>query len=963
MHDVDGVNAGYARLLLDEYLDDPEAVPAEWRALFEDGDSAVLEGLPGLARLLERLPRNGDHEENGHASAALAAPPPVAASVAAPSTPAQPVTATPPLAPAAAPDTELLGGVAAAMALVKAHRMHGHLAARLDPLGSEPVGDPALDPLRLEPKLTPELQARIPASVLRIHVPGDTLAEALPPLQETYCGSLAYEMEHIGDHEQRVWLRKAIESGRFRGPLQPDEQHRLYARLCETEGMERYLRRAFLGQKQFSLEGLDVLIPMLDESIELAATAGAREVVIGMAHRGRLNVLAHTIGMPYEQILREFEGERTIEVVGSDAEGGTGDVKYHLGAEGVRTTAAGMIAVTLAANPSHLEAVDPVVEGMTRAVQTDRSSRTGAYEPSAAMPVLLHGDAAFAGQGIVAETLNLYALEGYSTGGTLHLITDNQIGFTTDPAQGRSTRHSSDLAKGFDTPIIHVNGDDPEAAISAVRLALAYRARFGHDVVIDLVGYRRFGHNEQDEPAYTQPMMAAQIASHPTVRELYGADLVARGILTEAEAEQQAHEVEARLRAAHDRLRASFGHEVPAKSSDEAVPREGMSEVETRIGPKRLRRLTKQLARVPEGFTVNPKLAKQLERRRAALEEGGIDWGHAEALAFASLLLDGIPVRLTGQDTERGTFSHRHLVLHDSVSGEIDIPMQKLDNAAASFEVYNSPLSEYACVGFEYGYSTAAPEALVLWEAQFGDFANGAQTIIDQFISSGLAKWRQTSRLTLLLPHGYEGNGPEHSSARLERFLQLTAQENLRIVNCTTAAQYFHLLRRQALDPVARPLIVMTPKGLLRLKDASSTLADLTTGTFQRVIDADVADKSRIRRLVICTGKVYYDIVNNEAAREADEVAVARLEQLYPFPVGAARALIVSYPGLREIVWAQEEPQNMGAWRSIRHRLEEAAAGVPVRYVGRPWRASTAEGYPTAHMVEQNRIALTALTF
>jgi 2-oxoglutarate dehydrogenase E1 component len=622
-----------------------------------------------------------------------------------------------------------------------------------------------------------------------------------------------------------------------------------------------------------------------------------------------------------------------------------------------------MIAVTLAANPSHLEAVDPVVEGMTRAVQTDRSSRAGAYEPSAAMPVLLHGDAAFAGQGIVAETLNLYALEGYSTGGTLHVITDNQIGFTTDPAQGRSTRHSSDLAKGFDTPIIHVNGDDPEAAISAVRLALAYRARFGHDVVIDLVGYRRFGHNEQDEPAYTQPIMASQIERHPTVRALYAADLVARGILTEAEAEQQAREVEARLRAAHERLRASFGHEVPAKSPDEAVPREGMSEVETRIGPKRARRLTKQLARVPEGFTVNPKLAKQLERRRAALEEGGIDWGHAESLAFASLLLDGIPIRLTGQDTERGTFSHRHLVLHDAVSGEIDIPMQKLDNAAASFEVYNSPLSEYACVGFEYGYSAAAPEALVLWEAQFGDFANGAQTIIDQFISSGLAKWKQTSRLTLLLPHGYEGNGPEHSSARLERFLQLTAQENLRIANCTTAAQYFHLLRRQALDPIARPLIVMTPKGLLRLKDASSTLADLTTGTFQRVIDADVGDKSRIRRLVICTGKVYFDIVNNEAAQESGEVAVARLEQLYPFPVEAARALIVSYPALREVVWAQEEPQNMGAWRSIRHRLEEAAGGVPVRYVGRAWRASTAEGYPTAHTVEQNRIALTALTF
>jgi 2-oxoglutarate dehydrogenase E1 component len=982
MHDVDGLNAGYARLLLDEYLDDPEAVPPEWRALFENGDSAALQGLPGLTRLLERVPREPAADDNGHAvhgngdtalaeadelaessgvteSAAVADAPPRAEP--------EPAAAEVPLAAPepidARVDAELLGGVAAAMALVKAHRMHGHLAARLDPLGSEPVGDPALDPLRLEPKLTPELQARIPAAILRVHVPGETLAEALPQLQATYCGSLGFEMEHIGDHEQRVWLRKAIESWRFRGPLDDDKKRALYKRLCETEGMERYLRRSFLGQKQFSLEGLDLLIPMLDESIELAAASGAREVVLGMAHRGRLNVLAHTIGMPYEQILREFEGERSLEVIAADAEGGTGDVKYHLGAEGVRDTEHGKIAVTVAANPSHLEAVDPVVEGMTRAVQTDRSSRDGAHDPAAAMPILLHGDAAFAGQGIVAETFNLYGLEGYSTGGTLHLITNNQIGFTTDPAQGRSTRHSSDLAKGFDTPIIHVNGDDPEAAISAVNLALAYRSRFGHDVVIDLVGYRRVGHNEQDEPAYTQPLMVTQIESHPTVRELYGARLVEEGVLTEAEAKAEVDAFESRLKEAHERLRASFGHEVPAKSSDDAPPRDKVKAIDTRVGAKRLRRLTKQLMRVPEGFKVNPKLERQLERRRSAVEEGGIDWGHAEALAFASLLLEGVPIRLTGQDTERGTFSHRHLVLHDVVTGEIDVPMQKLDNAEASFEVYNSPLSEYACVGFEYGYSTAAPEALVLWEAQFGDFANGAQTIVDQFISSALAKWKQTSRLTLLLPHGYEGNGPEHSSARLERFLQLTAQENLRIANCTTAAQYFHLLRRQALDPVARPLVIMTPKGLLRLKDASSELSDLAEGSFQPILDANVDDKSEIRRLVFCSGKVYYDIVNNPAAKDADAVAIARIEQLYPFPVDAARGLIRTYPELDEIVWAQEEPQNMGGWRSIRHRLEEAAGGVPVRYVGRPWRASTAEGYPTAHSIEQDRIACAALLF
>jgi 2-oxoglutarate dehydrogenase E1 component len=936
MHDVDGLNAGYARLLLDEYLENPEAVPAEWRTLFESGDGELVAALPGLARLLERAERDG----NGRAAVA------------------------PPPEPAIAPplDLELLGGVAAAMALVKAHRMHGHLAARLDPLGSEPPGDPALDPLHLEPKLTLELQARIPTRILRVSVEGETLREALPRLQETYCGTMAYEIEHISDHEQRVWLRQAIESWRYRTPLSPEEKRTLYKRLCEVDGSERYLRRAFLGQKQFSIEGLDVTIPMLDEALELAASDGAHEVVLGMAHRGRLNVLAHTIGLPYEQILREFEGERMLEAVVDAAEGGTGDVKYHLGARGMRNTAAGKIGVTLVANPSHLEAVDPVVEGRTRAEQTDRSRGSGVHDPSVAMPILLHGDAAFAGQGIVAETLNLEALEGYSTGGTLHLLTNNQIGFTTDPAQERSTRYSSDLAKGFDVPIVHVNADDPEAAISAVRLALAYRRRFGHDVVIDVVGYRRFGHNEQDEAGYTQPLLVASIETHPTVRELYARKLVAEGVLTEAEAESLAAEVEKRIRAAHERLKASFAEGIPAKTHDEGVPRAGAGAgVSTAVPAERLRSLNEELLRFPPGFVVHPKLERQLERRRAALGEGGIDWGHAEALAFASLLVDGIPIRLSGQDTERGTFAQRHLVLHDAQSGARFTPMQHLDAATSSFEVYNSPLSEYACMGFEYGYSTAAPEALVLWEAQFGDFANGAQTIIDQFISSGLAKWKQTSRLTLLLPHGYEGNGPEHSSARLERFLQLAAQENLRIVNCTTAAQYFHVLRREALVAVARPLIVMTPKGLLRLKDASSTLAELAEGSWRAVLDDPSADKQITKRLVLCAGKVYYDIVGHQERAEARRVAVARIEQLYPFPVQAARELISSYPSLDEIVWAQEEPQNMGAWRTIRHRLEEAAAGTPVRFVGRPWRASTAEGYPTAHVIEQDRIARAAL--
>jgi 2-oxoglutarate dehydrogenase E1 component len=905
MHDVDGLNAGYARLLLEEYLENPEAVPPEWRALFESGDSVLVADHPGLRRLLATL--GAERAEGNGAPAATA-----------------PVEPAPPVpedgAATARVDEELLGGVAAAMALVKAYRMHGHLAARLDPLGSEPVGDPALDPERLIPPLTPELQARIPAGLLRLYVPGDTLAEALPRLRETYCRTLAYELEHISDHEQRVWLRQAIESGRYRQPLSADEQRSLLERLIRTEGFEQYLRKAFLGQKQFSIEGLDALVPMLDEAVELGAAGGAHQVVVGMAHRGRLNVLAHTLGQPYEALLREFEGERTPGAAVGDPEGGTGDVKYHLGAEGARRTRAGEITVTLAANPSHLEAVDPVVEGHARAEQTDRSFGAGVHDPSVALPVLIHGDASFPAQGVVAETLNLEGLSGYTTGGTLHLIGNNQVGFTTDPTEGRSTRYSSDLAKGFDAPIVHVNADDPEAAISAIRLAMAFRERFGHAVVVDLVGYRRLGHNEQDEPAYTQPLMAARIAEHPTVAEQYAARLIGEGVLGQAEVDELVRSVQEELRAAHDRLRSALGH-LPAPAEKTVPPGVTREEVVTSVSAERLQALDAALLEVPEGFTIHPKLERQLLRRPEALRSGGIDWGQAEALAFASLLVEGIAIRLTGQDTERGTFSHRHLVLHDAVTGERYAPIQQLPDMQASFEVHNSPLSEYACLGFEYGYAIAAPEALVLWEAQFGDFVNNAQVIIDQFLVAGLSKWAQTSRLTLLLPHGYEGNGPEHSSARLERLLQGAAQENIRVANPTTAAQYFHLLRRQALDARARPLVVLTPKGLLRLREASSTLADLAGGGFAQVLDDPAGAPAEVRRLVLCSGKLYYDLQGHELRLAARGVAVARLEQLYPFPAGAAAELLSRYPALEELVWAQEEPLNMGAFRSIRHRL------------------------------------------
>jgi 2-oxoglutarate dehydrogenase E1 component len=931
LQQFEDLNSGFVQELFAQYLASPEAVDPAWRALFEQAPEGLAEASPLVQRIRELYPRAADGD--GARAAARAEAPPL-----------------------------LLGAVAAAMALVKAHRMHGHLAAHLDPLGSEPVGDPALEPERLEPRLTEELMRQVPAKVLRVHVPGETLADALPHLRETYCGTMAYEIEHISDHEERVWLRTAIESGRYRTPLSEDEKRRLLRRLSEVEGMERYLRRAFLGQKQFSIEGLDVMVPMLDEALELAAADGAREVVVGMAHRGRLNVLAQLVGRPYDVILREFEGERVLEALGSDPEGGSGDVKYHLGAVGVRKTRSGDIRITLASNPSHLEYVDPVVEGETRACQTNHDTREWTHDPRSALAVLIHGDAAFPGQGVVAETLNLQALPGYSTGGTLHLIANNQIGFTTDPDEGRSTRYSSDLAKGFDVPIIHVNADDAEAAIAAIRLAMAFRERFRKDVVVDLVGYRRFGHNEGDEPAYTQPLMYKTIEEHPSVREQYAAFLVESGLVGQGEVDELAEAVQSSMKEAHDALKEAIAAG-RTRSEEEKRPGRGSdAPIETAAPADLLRELNEQLLAVPDGFTVHPKLMKQLERRLETVgDEGGIDWGQAEALAFASLLVAGTPIRLTGQDTERGTFSHRHLVLHDYETGEKYAPIAHLPGASAPFQVYNSPLSEMAALGFEYGYSVACPRALVLWEAQFGDFVNSAQVIVDQFIVAGLSKWQQSSRLTLLLPHGYEGNGPEHSSARLERFMQLAAQENIRIVNCSTAGQYFHVIRRQALHPKPRPLVLLTPKGLLRLKESTSFLNDLAKGSFRPVLDdprLDEEGRRRTGRLVLCSGKVYYDIVGHEERAGADGVAVARLEQLYPFPVASYDELLSRYPNINELVWAQEEPQNMGAWRAIRHRLEEGLpAEVELRYVGRPWRASPSEGYPTAHLLEQDRIA------
>ena len=859
-----------------------------------------------------------------------------------------------------------LASVAAAMALVKAHRTHGHLAATLDPLGAPAPGDPALEPETVG--LTEEVMKTIPAKVLRIGVEGETLADALPRLREKYCGTIAYEIEHMSDHEQRVWLRRMIEAGEHRQPLDRDQKLWLLDRLTDVEAFERFVRRAYLTQKQFSIEGLDMMVPMLDLLVEAASEDGAHEVVLGMAHRGRLNILSHVLGLPYDHVLRYFEAESRV-VEGTEVSGGgTGDVKYHMGATAAVETATGGIDVTMMPNPSHLEVVNPVVEGKTRASQTLQRGKELTHDGSAAVPVLIHGDAAFAGQGVVAETLNLQSLDGYSTGGTVHLIANNQIGFTTEPTEARSTRYASDLAKGFDMPIIHVNADDPEACLAAMRLAIAYRSRFGEDVLIDLIGYRRHGHNEGDEPNYTQPKMYATIKAHPRVREIFSAQLVQEGLLTEADVKQRYDERYQSLSALHEASVLALGNRDASELDEptgDIIELGTSKEPDTQLSEADIRRLSKELLEVPDGFTINAKLLRQLDKREH-MPDSTLDWGAAETLAYASLLEAGVNVRLSGQDSERGTFSHRHMVLHDSNTGEKYAPIQHLKGATGALEVYNSPLSELACLGFEYGYSVEAPDTLVLWEAQFGDFVNGAQIVSDQFITSGMVKWGLTSRLTLLLPHGYEGNGPEHSNGRLVRWLASAAEGNMRIAQPSTAAQHFHLLRRQALIQNRRSLIVMTPKGFLKAPAAQSPLSDFTSGRFEWVLDdprmETAEQRAEVTRLVFCSGKIYHDIDAHEGRAQTTDTAVARIELLYPFPRKQVAELLASYPNLTEVAWAQEEPLNFGAFPHLNMRMPGLLAeGIEWTYIGRPKRSSASEGYTSVHRLEQERIIRHAL--
>jgi 2-oxoglutarate dehydrogenase E1 component len=847
--------------------------------------------------------------------------------------------------------------------LAQAIRAYGHLAARIDPLGSEPPGDPSLDPAYHG--LTEEDLRQLPASLVGGPVAenASNALEAIEALRRVYSSTIGYDYEHIHAPEERQWLRYAAESGQFRPPKDPINPRSVLEQLTQVEVFERFLNRIFPGKFRFSIEGVDMLVPMLNEIIGEAAESGILNILIGMAHRGRLNVMAHVLNKPYPYILAKFKDPVRSSHFRDDL-GFTGDVKYHEGARRALTNGKEIeLVVTLAPNPSHLEAVNPVVEGMARAAGT-RVDKPGApeFDYTANLPILIHGDAAFCGQGVVAETLNLSRLRGYKTGGTIHIITNNQLGYTTPPEAGRSTLYASDLAKGFEIPIVHVNADDPEACIEAARLAFAYLMRFQKDFLIDLVGYRRHGHNEADEPTFTQPLMYQRIEKHPTVREIWAKTLIERGIVKEDEPEELINKYMKELHSALETV--ELNEEAFIEPLPKPPPRGAARRVKTAVPAERLKELIESLTMVPPGFSLHPKLKRWIERKRIALEnmdEPSVDWSMAEELAFASILADGIAIRITGQDTERGTFSQRHAVLHDVKTGETFTPLQALPQAKAAFEIYNSPLSENATLGFEYGYNIQEPERLVVWEAQYGDFINGAQVIVDEFLVSARAKWGQTPSLVLLLPHGYEGQGPDHSSARLERFLELAAENNMRIANCTTAAQYFHLLRRQAallkVDPL--PLIVMTPKSLLRHPKVASPLRDLAEGRWQPVIDDTEAQKKpkQIKRLIVCSGKVYVDLITSEFRGQHPEIAIVRVEQLYPLPFDELKEVIERYQKAKEVVWVQEEPENMGAWRYIWPYLKEIIGDQrPLHYIGRRSSSSPAEGSAAQHKVNQEAL-------
>ena len=850
--------------------------------------------------------------------------------------------------------------------LAQTIRSRGYLAADLNPL-FKLTGDPSLT---LEyHNLREEDLRNLSAEIVNLAADekGGNAFEAIETLRQIYCGTIGFDYEHVHSREERDWLHEVAESGRFRDSTEDMNEVKLLERLTQVEAFEMFLHRLYPGKTRFSIEGLDMMIPMIDEVIASAGRAKICAILIGMAHRGRLNVLAHILNKPYGQILAEFHDPKGRATTW-DEQGWTGDVKYHMG--GYRTPEQNAeidLVVRMPANPSHLEQIDPIIQGMARAANT-AVDRPGAprYYPNASFPILIHGDASFVGQGIVAETLNLSRLPGYSVSGTLHIIANNQLGFTAIDPELRSSLHASDLAVGFEMPVIHVNADDPYAGIEAARTAFAYRQKFHKDFVINLIGYRRYGHNEGDEPRFTQPVMYQKIDAHPTVRQLWASRLEQENVIPPGRADEMLQTFMTQLQQENEKLDAAKSLFEPVPASP---PRGAAQKAKTPIPLKRIKELNQSLLQFPKEFPINPKLVKFVERRLDSINKSAdkVDWATAEEIAFASILQDGIAIRLTGQDSARGTFSQRHAVFYDVKTNQGYIPLQNIPQAQSSFEVLNSPLSELAAIGFEIGYNVQSPERLVIWEAQYGDFVNNAQGVIDEFLVSARAKWGLTPSLVLLLPHGNEGQGPDHSSGRIERFLALAAETNMRVAYPSTAAQYFHLLRRQALllknDPL--PLIVFTPKGLLRHPLTASTVGELADGAWQPLIDDAGIDKPKnITSLMLCSGRVYVDLVSSELRKETRNVAIVRLEQLYPFPKDALESLLQQYPNLERVIWVQEEPLNMGAWDYLRPRLRGLTDDqVPLHYVGRPESSSPAEGSSTSYRANQQALIEQAFKF
>jgi 2-oxoglutarate dehydrogenase E1 component len=921
-----GGNADYLEGLYEQYLADPGSVPAQWRSYFD-----------GLG------PKPAAERAHG----------PVIAGIAARAT-------QPPLRVSAATGSaDAASGAkqAAVSRLIQIWSNRGHLIAKLDPLGLLKRERPSVLELAYFGLEDSDLNHEFFTASRNGAVPKRMkLRQILASLEGIYGGTIGAEFAHVSDSEERLWLQDQFQAGQLNRAYSVEERRNVLWQLTCAEGLERYLHTKYVGQRRFSLEGGESLIPLLDDVIQQSGAVGVEEMVIGMAHRGRLNVLVNVLGKSPADIFSEFEGKYDVAHLQ-----GSGDVKYHKGFSSDLKTPAGNIHVALAFNPSHLEVVNPVVEGSVRARQERRGDTAG----TRVLPIQIHGDAAFAGQGVVSETLQLSQTRAFYTGGTLHIIINNQVGFTiSDPHDARSTMYCSDVAKMLEAPIFHVNGDDPEAVVFVGRLALQYRMKFRKDVVIDLVCYRRLGHNEADEPAATQPGMYKVIRQHPTTRQIYAEQLAAAGVATAADATQMVEQFRTGLDEGRPQARASLGMIGNKYTVDwtKYAHVDMMERVPTSVTAERLANLGRRIVEVPEGFVLHPRVAQVIANRKKMMAgELPMDWGCAENLAYGALLEDGFSVRLVGQDVGRGTFFHRHAVLHDQNTDECYVPLQHIQPHQPRYDVYDSVLSEEAVLGFEYGYSTAEPNALDIWEAQYGDFCNGAQIIIDQFISSGESKWGRLCGLVLFLPHGYEGAGPEHSSARLERFLQLCAENNMQVCVPSTPAQMFHMLRRQMLRAFRKPLIVMTPKSMLRNELSVSSLADLTKGAFAAVIDEiDDLPPAQVRRVVFCSGKVYWDLLKARRAENIKDVAVLRIEQLYPFPSDGYEAAVKRYPNARDVVWCQEEPQNQGAWYQIRHRLD-ALSRKDVLYAGRAPASAPATGLAKIHEIEQKRLIEAAL--